>query len=169
VKPVLIAGIGNIFHGDDGFGVCVAQRMAQASMSEQIEVVDFGIRGLDLAYALTGGYGLAILIDTVQRGGAAGTVYVIEPENLEEEAAGISPHQVDPASVLRLVRTIGGECACIRLVGCEPASFGDEADGRMGLSDEVAGAVDLAAATATAIALSWLRERALPTGRRADG
>ena len=162
MKPVLIAGIGNIFHGDDGFGVCVAQRMVQAPLPDDVEVVDFGIRGLDLAYALTAGYRLAVLIDTVQRGGPPGTLYLIEPQPAPADTtnpmgSGISPHQMDPANVLRLAQLLGGECAEVMLVGCEPATFGDPEEGAMGLSEEVAAAVDRAAAMATRLAADWLR------------
>jgi len=170
VKPVLIAGIGNIFHGDDGFGVAVAERLTRAPLPAPlhglVEVVDIGIRGLDLAYALTGGYRLAVLVDTVQRGEAPGTLYVIEPEAAAMPAEGeapISPHGVDPASVLRLACVIGGRCAQVLLVGCEPASFGAEDEGRMGLSDEIAAAVGEAAALALSLATDWLNDNAPAT------
>jgi len=100
MKPVLIAGIGNIFHGDDGFGVSVAQHLACSALPADVDVVDFGIRGLDLAFALTGGYRFVVLVDKVQRGEAPGTLYVIEPEAAEVEGgATMSPHDADPASV----------------------------------------------------------------------
>lgn len=173
MKPILIAGIGNIFHGDDGFGVCVARRMAQSPLPEEVDVVDFGIRGLDLAYALTGGYRLAVLIDAVQRGEPPGTLYVIEPEVAATDMtapddAGISPHEMDPASVLRLARIIGGdECASVMLVGCEPETFGNPEDGDRGLSADVAAAVDKAAAMAVALVADWLRDKKLASAHTA--
>jgi hydrogenase maturation protease len=158
MNPVLVAGIGNTFHGDDGFGVAVARRMAQWSLPDGVDVVDFGIRGLDLAFALTCGYRLAVLIDTVQRGERPGTLYVIEPQCAELDAAGMSPHQIDPASVLRLTRVLGGACAQVMLIGCEPASFGDAEEGCVGLSEPVAAAIDLAATMASELVGEWLRE-----------
>ena len=80
MSGVLVAGIGNIFHGDDGFGVAVAQQLAGRGLPPGVRVVDFGIRGLDLVYALLDGYSAAILIDAVERGDPPGTLSVIEPE-----------------------------------------------------------------------------------------
>ena len=167
MKPVLVAGIGNIFHGDDGFGVEVAQRLARLPQPTGVEVVDFGIRGLDLAYALSGGCRYAVLVDTVQRGEAPGTLYVIEPEVADagsgDTVAAISPHQIDPASVLRFARLLGGSgeaCAKVLLVGCEPATFGDAQEGRIGLSAEVAAAVAPAVETVGALVAAWLAEAA---------
>lgn len=146
---VLIAGVGNVFLGDDAFGVEVAQRLSQRALPQGVQVVDFGIRALDLGYALQDGYAAAILVDTVQRGGPPGSLYVIEPE-LEpaRSDAGmqlLSPHDMSPDSVLRFAREMGGELEIV-LVGCEPESFGNEleGEGRMGLSEPVAVAVDKA-------------------------
>jgi hydrogenase maturation protease len=167
MNAVLIAGIGNTFHGDDGFGVAVAQRLAQSRLPDGIDVVDFGIRGLDLAYALTGGYRFAVLVDTVQRGERPGTLYLIEPQLPDTDAqnCALSPHQIDPASVLHMTRVLGGACARVLLIGCEPASFGDEEEGQVGLSEQVAGAIDEAAAMTTELASQWLREQALLDSR----
>lgn len=162
MKPVLIAGLGNIFHGDDGFGVEVARVLAQRRLPAGIDVVDFGIRGLDLAYALTGGCRFAVLVDTVQRGEAPGTLYLIEPEvAVDGDAEPISPHRADPACVLRLTSLLGSEPARTLLVGCEPASFGPPDEGCMALSDPVAAAVDEAAAMAISLAGDWLRNSGL--------
>jgi hydrogenase maturation protease len=161
MNPVLVAGIGNPFHGDDGFGLAVAQRLALASLPEGVDVVEFGIRGMDLAFALTGGYRLAVLIDTVQRGESPGTLYVIEPQSPEFEAqdGAVSPHQIDPASVLRMTRLLGGACAQVLVIGCEPASFGDAEEGHVGLSDEVGAAIERAAAMAAELIDQWLRQQ----------
>ncbi|MGH7848434.1 MAG: hydrogenase maturation protease, partial [Candidatus Binatia bacterium] len=72
---ILVAGIGNIFLGDDGFGVEVARELAKRKLPESVRVVDFGIRGFDLAYALLDGYDLTILVDAAPRGGLPGTLY----------------------------------------------------------------------------------------------
>ncbi len=163
MKPAMIAGIGNIFHGDDGFGVAVAQHLARSALppplDSAVDVLDIGIRGMDLAYALTGGCRFAVLVDTVQRGEAPGTLYVIEPEMAPMPAGAdeaMSPHRVDPASVLRLAQVIGGECASVMLVGCEPASFGDADEGRMALGDEVEAAVEPAARLALSLVADWI-------------
>lgn len=146
MSGILIAGIGNIFKGDDGFGVEVAQRLARINLPDGVKVIDFGICGIDLAYALLDGYGAAVLVDTVQRGEAPGTVCVMAPDwPTEEEATQdelqIAPHDLDPMKVLRLVKALGGRCARLLVVGCEPGTFGDE-EGTMGLSPPVAAAVD---------------------------
>lgn len=154
---VLIAGIGNIFMGDDGFGCEVAQRVGRCELPEGVDVVDFGIRGMDLSYALMDGYELAILIDTVDRGGAPGTVYVIEPEidNSKVEVVGsgghlIAPHEMDPAKVLRVVASMGDRRPRVMLVACQPEYLGGE-HGHMGLSESVAAAVEEAVAEVHAI------------------
>lgn len=142
---VLIAGIGNIFLGDDAFGVEVARRLAQRPQPEGVRVVDFGIRGLDLAYALMDGPDLAILVDALPRGGTPGTVYLLDPD-LDDPGnpALLDPHGMSPLNVLRMVQSFGGKCPPLRVVGCEPATFGSEEDPIMGLSERVADAVDQA-------------------------
>jgi hydrogenase maturation protease len=140
VKNILVAGIGNIFEGDDAFGVEVVQRLCRQALPEGVTVRDFGIRGLDLAYALMEGHDAVVLVDAAPHGAAAGTVSVIE---LEPVAAGgpVSAHSVDPASALGLVRSMGGEIPPAFLVACEPETLGGE-DGVMGLSAPVAAAID---------------------------
>jgi hydrogenase maturation protease len=158
MSRVLVAGIGNIFHGDDGFGVAVAQLLTQRSLPSGVRVVDFGIRGLDLVYALLDGYSAAILIDTVERGDPPGTLSVIEPEkphsdNLESgQELLLSPHEMDPEKVLRLASLLGSGCRRMLLLGCEPLSLGDEEFGAEGLSAPVAAAVGVAADEAERLA-----------------
>jgi len=142
---ILIAGIGNIFLGDDAFGVEVAQRLAQRPLPEEVRVVDFGIRGLDLTYALLDGYEAVILVDAVPRGGLPGTLYVIEPERSEAPVpagAVIETHGMDPVKVLRLVEAMGGKIERLLLVGCEPAPDDAYEDMQSGLSDPVRAAVE---------------------------
>lgn len=146
MSSILVAGVGNIFRGDDGFGVEVAQRLAKRQLPPGVKVIDFGIRGIDLTYALLDGYPAAVLVDAVQRGGDPGTLYVIEPDlqpgdEVAPDELLISAHDLDPAKVLRLVKALGGRCERLMLVGCEPATFGDEHEGAMGLSAAVAAAV----------------------------
>jgi hydrogenase maturation protease len=142
---ILIAGIGNIFLGDDGFGCVVAERLAQRPQPDGVRVIDFGIRGLDLAYALMGGYGATILIDAVPRGGAPGALYVIEPDLNELNEPGaqammVEAHTINPMRALSLAQSMNGELNQVLLVGCEPATFGPE-EGQMGLSEAVGAAV----------------------------
>ena len=132
---ILVACIGNIFLGDDGFGVEVARRLAERKLPEGVDLKDFGIRGVDLAYALMESYDLAILVDACPLGGAPGMVYVIEPEVAEGSAA-IDPHSIHPMNVLRTVQAMGGASCPVLIVGCEPADLGPE-EGKMGLSEPV--------------------------------
>jgi hydrogenase maturation protease len=145
-KKILIAGIGNIFLGDDGFGVEVAGRLANHSFPSGVRVADFGIRGFDLAYALMEGYETTILVDAYPGEGQPGTLFVIEPElqklQSEESQQGfIEPHAMNPLNVLRMAQKMGGELKRVLVVGCVPATLGPE-EGQMGLSEPVATAVD---------------------------
>jgi hydrogenase maturation protease len=147
-KRILIAGIGNIFLADDGFGVEVAGRLANRTFPEGVRIADFGIRGFDLAYALMEGYETTILVDAYPGDGAGkpGTIFVVEPD-LEQlhspgtQAAFIEPHAMNPLNVLRMATRMGGDPKRVLLVGCVPATLGPE-EGQMGLSEPVAAAVD---------------------------
>jgi len=119
-RRILVAGIGNIFLADDGFGVKVVQRLAEREPPEDVEVVDFGIRGLDLAYALMEDYEAVIFVDALPRGEEPGTVYLIEPEIEEEGDAAVDMHGMDPVKVIRLARALGAELPRTLVVGCEP-------------------------------------------------
>jgi len=146
-RRVLVAGIGNVFLGDDGFGVVVAQLLSARSLPVGVEVADFGIRGMDLAYALGRGYHAAILVDAVPRGWPAGTLHVIEPEEDEVEAAPLDVHRMDPLTVLRLARRLGPVPAQIVIVGCEPDEITEEwsTEKAMRLSSKSAAVVETAA------------------------
>ena len=145
-KPrILVAGIGNVFLGDDGFGVEVARQLSSSNFPDTVRVADFGIRGLDLAYALQDGYDATILVDAFPHGESPGTVYVVEPELSKPEAISsqtsfIEPHAMDPLNVLRMAASMNGPLKRVLLVGCEPASFGGE-EGEIGLSTPVRAAV----------------------------
>jgi hydrogenase maturation protease len=144
---ILIAGIGNIFLGDDAFGVEVAQRLANKKLQRGVRAIDFGIRGFDLAYALLDGTDVTILVDACPRGEKPGTLYVIEPDldSLDapdaESAPPVDGHVMNPVNVLRLAKTLGGPLKKIVLVGCEPESLGGD-EGRMGLSETVTASID---------------------------
>jgi hydrogenase maturation protease len=116
---VLVAGIGNVFLGDDGFGVEVIQRLAGRNLPDGVEVVDFGIRGIDLAYALHEDYELVVFVDATPRGGNPGTVYLIEPE-IEDGEVSPDTHGMDPVKVIRLSRALGASPTRTLVVGCEP-------------------------------------------------
>lgn len=147
VGRILVAGIGNIFLGDDAFGVEVARRLAAREFPKNVTLRDFGIRGYDLTYALIDGYDLAILIDACPHGQPPGTVSVIEPE-LDSSArpATLDAHTMNPLHVLRLAREMGSLPKKILLVACEPASLGGD-EGEIGLSEVVAASIDKAAET----------------------
>lgn len=142
---ILVAGIGNIFMADDAFGCEVARRLAAREWPEEVRVVDFGIRGFDLAYALMDGYDVTIFVDATPRGGEPGTVYTIEPDlgeldGLGAEGVAVEPHGMNPLKVLGMVKAMGGGFKRILLVGCEPETLGPE-EGQMGLSAPVEAAV----------------------------
>ena len=134
----LVAGIGNIFNGDDGFGSEVAQRLASRSMPAGVRVEDYGIRGVHLAYELLEGYDLLVLVDALPRGEPAGTVSVIEPDLDFGDVPPVDSHQLDPVAVLAMVAKLGGEIGRVLVVGCEPADVGDG----IGMSAPVSAAVD---------------------------
>jgi hydrogenase maturation protease len=119
-RRVLVAGVGNIFLGDDGFGVEVVRRLAGRELPEGVEVVDFGIRGMDLAYALQDDYELVIFIDATQRGEKPGTVYLIEAEIEEDGEVSLDTHGMDPVKVIKLSRVLGAKPTRTLVVGCEP-------------------------------------------------
>jgi hydrogenase maturation protease len=137
MERILIAGVGNIFFGDDAFGVEVLGRLAKRPLPPGVNAVDFGIRGIDLTYALLEPYDAVILVDAVTRGGEVGTLYVLEPEigsadaPAAQEPLMLEPHALDPAKVLRLARSLGGTVERIFLVGCEVRLPGsEEGEGR---------------------------------------
>lgn len=146
---VLIAGIGNIFLGDDGFGSEVARRLTHRAWPEEVRVVDYGIRGLDLAYAIADGVETVLLVDAAPRGGSPGSVYVIEPDLGTLESEPSQPpdaHTMNPMNVLRMARAFAPIAGRVLVVGCEPGDLGDELEGRMGLSPAVEAAVEEAIA-----------------------
>jgi hydrogenase maturation protease len=154
---MLIAGVGNIFLGDDGFGVEVASRLATADLPDWVRVADYGISGMHLAYDLAEGYESTILVDATPRGGEPGTVYVMELDTRVPSAAAataapgapeapvadsgallLDAHGMQPDVVLGMLNLLGAEPGRVFLVGCEPAST----DEGIGLSEPVTAAVD---------------------------
>ena len=144
-KPhTLIAGIGNIFLGDDAFGCEVIKELNRRIWPDDVRIVDFGIRGFDLAYALLEEHQVVILVDATPRGERPGTLYTIEPDMNEIESndsgGAVETHGMNPLKVLGMVKSMGGKFKKILLVGCEPETFGPE-EGQMGLSSVVQAAV----------------------------
>ncbi|HEY8298044.1 MAG TPA: hydrogenase maturation protease [Candidatus Baltobacteraceae bacterium] len=150
----LIAGVGNIFFGDDGFGVEVARRLALERLPHHVKVADYGIRGVHLAFELVSGYDRAIVIDAVPRGGQAGTLYVIEPD-LNALAPAPDSHSMELANVFAFMKRLEGPRPEITIVGCEPAS----AIERMELSEPVRRAIEPAVALVRSL---LARETTLP-------
>ncbi len=143
---VLVAGIGNIFLGDDAFGIEVLNRLAQRSQPAGVCVAEYGIRSYDLAYALMEEWSLVILVDALPRGGEPGTLYVLEPQLPEgaEVPPSLDAHTMNPVAVLQLVSALGGKPGPMLVVGCEPERLEPDAEGNMGLSEPVEAAVDQA-------------------------
>ena len=140
---VLVAGIGNIFFGDDGFGVEVARRLAGRDLPPAVRVADYGIRGVHLAYDVLDGVDLLILVDAVPLAEEPGTVAVIEVDMDDltlDEGSTLDAHRMTPATVLGNLAHLGGHVDRVLVVGCQPAIIEE----RIGLSEPVAAAVDRA-------------------------
>jgi hydrogenase maturation protease len=169
---ILVAGIGNIFHGDDAFGVEVASVLSKRSLPAEVRVVDFGIRGFDLAYALLDGYDVTILVDATSRGGAPGSLYTIEIDpktsaGLDDPQIDVATHGMNPMRVLQLAQAMGGIEGRILLVGCEPETLGSEEEGQMGLSATVSASVETAANLVARLVERLLEENRIASGKGA--
>jgi hydrogenase maturation protease len=166
---ILIAGIGNIFLGDDAFGVEVVRRLLERELPAEVRVADFGIRGLDLAYALLDGYEAVVMVDAAPRGGRPGTLYLIEPDTSQPVDAGdaglVEGHSLNPEKVLRLAAAMGGCSGRLLLVGCEPtrADYANDAWGGFELSDPVRVAVGQAVGLIEALIPRLLRGEEIGT------
>jgi hydrogenase maturation protease len=148
-KQILVAGVGNAFLADDGFGGAVARGLERRQLPTGVTVMDFGTGGLDLAYEVMRGYDGLVIVDVSRQGGEPGTLYVLEPDEDEveggiEDGEVIDPHGMDPKTVLRFVKSVGGWPGKVVVVACEPA--GVEEMG-MELSRDVAAAVERAVDT----------------------
>jgi hydrogenase maturation protease len=142
-RRILVAGIGNVFLADDGFGVVLAERLAARPLPPGVEVVDYGIRGMDLAYALGEGWDAVVLLDAAPTGRPPGTLSVIEPE-LDVVEPSIDAHGMDPVKVLGLARALGGPLPRTVVVACAPAVVmsGDSDDVVAELSPPLLAALD---------------------------
>lgn len=146
-KQILVAGIGNAWLRDDGFGGEVARELTERELPQGVTVMDFGSGGLDLAYEVMRGYDALILVDVSRQGGEAGTLYVMEASADEidgqiEDGQMLNPHAMDPETVLRFVKYVGGWPGRVLVVACEPETVQDVG---LGLSQAVKGSVTRAA------------------------
>jgi hydrogenase maturation protease len=135
---VLVAGVGNLFLGDDGFGPEVARRLAGRSLPAGVRVVDYGIRGMHLAYDLLDGYDELVILDAAPRGGRPGDVVVLEVGEGDFGTGEFDGHGMEPTAVLSSLGSLGGRLPRTYVAGCEPADI----DEGIGLSPSVAAAVD---------------------------
>jgi hydrogenase maturation protease len=143
---ILIAGVGNAWLRDDGFGGEVAGRLERRPLPDGVAVMDAGTGGLDLAYEVMRGYDALVILDVSRQGGEPGTLYVMEvPEESVEgkidDGEAINPHGMDPQTVLRFVRSIGAWPGRVVVIACEPAQVEEMG---FGLSLEVQSAVERA-------------------------
>jgi hydrogenase maturation protease len=155
---VLVAGLGNIFLGDDAFGPEVVARLATMDLPSTVRLLDVGTRAVHLAYELLERpYATVILIDAVAKGGVAGTVYILEPDD-EPAPGGVVPdaHSLAPHRILELTRQLGGEIGRVLIVGCEAAQF----DPENGMSPVVRGAIDEAVRVVSKLLASVVPQRA---------
>jgi hydrogenase maturation protease len=148
-KQILVAGVGNAFLSDDGFGGAVAKGLEGRGVPPGVTVMDFGTGGLDLAYEVMRGYDALVIVDVSRQDGEPGTLYVMEPDEAEveggiEDGEVLDPHGMDPKTVLRFVKSVGGWPGKVIIVACEPTSVEEMG---MELSREVAGAVERAVDT----------------------
>jgi hydrogenase maturation protease len=138
---VLVAGLGNVFLGDDGFGSEVARRLRAERLPEGVSVVDYGIRGMHLAFDLLAGYDALVLVDALPHGGAPGDVTVLEVGEEDLGSGEFDAHGMNPVAVLGSLGGLGGRLPPRTfVVGCEPGDVGEG----MGLTAEVAAAIDTA-------------------------
>ena len=146
-RQILVAGIGNTWLHDDGFGGEVARLLRERDLPDGVHVADFGTSGLDLAYEVMRGYDALVLVDVTRNGEPPGTLYVMEAEAQDvdgqiEDGQMLDPHGMDPQTVLRFVKYVGGWPGRVFVVACEPEEVDDVG---LGLSAAV-GAVTARAA-----------------------
>ncbi|MDQ2751074.1 MAG: hydrogenase maturation protease [Pseudonocardiales bacterium] len=157
---VLVAGIGNIFLGDDGFGSEVARRLAGQPLPEGVRVVDYGIRGMHLAYDLLEGYDALVIVDAMPGDGQPGDITVLEVGADDLGSGPLDAHGMDPVAVLANLGTLGGELPHTLVVGCQPLDVGEN----MGLTVPVTLAVDVAITTIRELLGDLLDEQSVGAG-----
>jgi hydrogenase maturation protease len=147
-KQILVAGVGNSWLQDDAFGAEVARRLRERELPSGVSVMDVGTSGLDLAYEVMRGYSALVIVDVSRQGGAPGTLYVmdVEPDDVPaaiEDGEAIDPHSMDPMTMLRFVRAVGGWPGRVQVIACEPAEVDEPG---LGLTPAVEGSVERAMA-----------------------
>jgi hydrogenase maturation protease len=148
LRRILVAGVGNAWMQDDGFGSAVAQALLQCELPEGVDVMDAGTGGLDLAYEVMRGYEALVIVDVSRQGGEPGTLYVMEADEESvdgsiEDGTTINPHGMDPETVLRFLKAMGAWPGKVMVIACEPAHVEEMG---WGLSSEVQEAVRRAVA-----------------------
>ena len=156
LHSILIAGVGNAWLRDDGFGGEVARRLSELELPPGVSVMDAGTGGLDLAYEVMRGYDALLILDVSTQGGDPGTLYVMEPDEDAvpggiEDGDVINPHAMDPQTVLRFVKSVGAWPGKVVVIACEPEQVSEMG---WGLSERVQGAV----ARAVALVLDTVQE-----------
>jgi hydrogenase maturation protease len=146
LRSILVAGVGNAWLRDDGFGGEVARRLGERTLPPGVSVMDAGTGGLDLAYEVMRGYDALVILDVSKQGGDPGTLYVMEPDEDSvqggiEDGEVINPHGMDPQTVLRFVKSLGAWPGRVVVIACEPAEVEEMG---WGLSESVSEAVDRA-------------------------
>jgi hydrogenase maturation protease len=164
-KQILIAGVGNAWLRDDAFGTEVARRLSERELPSGVSVMDVGTSGLDLAYEVMRGYSALVIVDVSKQGGEPGTLYVIDVDRDEvpaeiEDGESIDPHSMDPMTMLRFVRAVGGWPGRVQVIACEPAVVDDVG---LGLSPAVEEAVDRAIALILDTVAELRTDAAYPT------
>lgn len=161
---VLVAGVGNVLKGDDGFGVSLARRlMSRPDLPAAMKVIETGIGGMSLVQELMDGYGAVVVADAYRKGGAPGSLYLLEPALPDLSSLGqhelrdyfADTHYATPMRALSLLARIGKLPAVVRVLGCEPAAAEEL---RIGLSPAVAAAVEEGAAMVVRWVDGYLRE-----------
>jgi hydrogenase maturation protease len=166
LRSILIAGVGNAWLRDDGFGGEVARRLEAVELPGGVSVMDAGTGGLDLAYEVMRGYDALVIVDVSPQGGEPGTLYVMEPDEDSvpggiEDGDVINPHAMDPQTVLRFVKSVGAWPGKVVVIACEPEQVSEMG---WGLSERVQGAV----ARAVALVLDTVAELRAGVGAPAE-
>ncbi|GAC1565475.1 MAG: hypothetical protein NVS3B14_03310 [Ktedonobacteraceae bacterium] len=149
VRRVLVAGVGNVLHGDDGYGVAVAQRLAQRSdLPPAVKVVEVGIGGISLVQELFDGYDVLMIVDAVDRDGTPGAIFLLEPQvpdlaqwpHEQRQDFLVNMHMTTPSRALILARALGVLPPSVYMLGCQPTTCDELV---IGLSPPVERAVEL--------------------------
>lgn len=154
---VLVACVGDRSYGDDGFGAAVARELDSLDLPDQAAVVNYGIRSLDVAYALLEPWNAVVIVDAMSRGAWPGDLHLFEIEDEAGFESEVPLRATHPYRLVALARSMGEITAPLYVVGCEPDDFGDRFERHVGLSEEVAAAIPEATRM-----VQWLIRQRLP-------